>query len=239
MTAPAPDDPAVRSHAPGPSAQPGAWEPEWPATPPPGHHFAPGGQPFPPGGHHFPSGGQPFPPGGYVVRPGYGLPAVSPSGAPLASFGDRLLAYLIDAAVFMGIGVVLAIPLVVVLFAVLEPDFADPDGVTFADTLLLVLLLEAIVLVIVAVISYFYYVELMRRQGQTLGKRVMKLRVVPLDPTVALDRGHCVRRWLIQFGAGSVVPFFSYLDGFWQLWDKPYQQCLHDKWARTVVVKAP
>ncbi|MEU3454082.1 hypothetical protein ABZ671_10820 [Micromonospora sp. NPDC006766] len=26
-------------------------------------------------------------------------------------------------------------------------------------------------------------------------------------------------------------------DGFWQLWDKPWQQCLHDKFAGTVVVK--
>jgi hypothetical protein len=27
------------------------------------------------------------------------------------------------------------------------------------------------------------------------------------------------------------------VDGLWQLWDKPFQQCLHDKAAGTVVVK--
>jgi hypothetical protein len=27
------------------------------------------------------------------------------------------------------------------------------------------------------------------------------------------------------------------IDGFWQLWDKPFQQTLHDKAAQTVVVK--
>ena len=33
------------------------------------------------------------------------------------------------------------------------------------------------------------------------------------------------------------MPFFSYLDGLWQLWDKPFLQTLHDKAAQTVVVK--
>ena len=39
------------------------------------------------------------------------------------------------------------------------------------------------------------------------------------------------KRFLVQDVAGSFVPFFSWLDGLWQLWDKPYQQCLHDKFA--------
>ena len=37
--------------------------------------------------------------------------------------------------------------------------------------------------------------------------------------------------------AGGLIPFFSYVDGLWQLWDKPYLQTLHDKFAQTVVVK--
>ena len=79
----------------------------------------------------------------------------------------------------------------------------------------------------------------MHRTGQTVGKKVMKLRVVPIDPSATLTRGMAGRRYLVQFVAGSFVPFLSYLDGLWQLWDKPYQQCLHDKVAETVVVKVP
>jgi hypothetical protein len=45
------------------------------------------------------------------------------------------------------------------------------------------------------------------------------------------------KRYLVQHVAGTFVPFFSYIDGFWQLWDKPYLQTLHDKAAQTVVVK--
>jgi hypothetical protein len=44
-------------------------------------------------------------------------------------------------------------------------------------------------------------------------------------------------RYLIEFVAATFVPFLPYLDGLWQLWDKPYQQTLHDKAAKTVVIK--
>jgi hypothetical protein len=35
----------------------------------------------------------------------------------------------------------------------------------------------------------------------------------------------------------SGQPLAGFGDGLWQLWDKPWQQCLHDKFAGTVVVK--
>ena len=48
-----------------------------------------------------------------------------------------------------------------------------------------------------------------------------------------------IASWVIigQTGTQLYVPFFSWIDGLWQLWDQPYRQCLHDKWAGTVVVK--
>ena len=81
---------------------------------------------------------------------------------------------------------------------------------------------------------------MMFRTGQTIGKKVMKIRIVPIDPTATLTRGAAAKRYLVEFVAGSLVPFLSAtLDGFWQLWDKPYQQTLHDKAAKTVVIKVP
>jgi hypothetical protein len=62
------------------------------------------------------------------------------------------------------------------------------------------------------------------------------VRVVPADPGRALTRGMAAKRYLVENGAGTVLPFFVYLDGLWQLWD-PYQQTLPDKAAQTVVVK--
>ena len=60
-----------------------------------------------------------------------------------------------------------------------------------------------------------------------------------VDEDVPLDRG---RMWLaffalVMFVVGAFVPFFNLIDVLWLLWDKPYRQCLHDKFAKTVVVK--
>ena len=43
---------------------------------------------------------------------------------------------------------------------------------------------------------------------------------------------------LVFLAALAVVEaLLPWLDGLWQLWDKPLRQCLHDKAADTVVVK--
>jgi uncharacterized RDD family membrane protein YckC len=167
---------------------------------------------------------------------------LSPGGQPLASFADRLLAYLIDAAVAVVASLILVIPAIILMFAVILPDttsdgtLADPTGLSFV---LPILLIEAGLFVVLFGLTYLYYVEwVIRHNGQTVGKKAMKLRIVPLDPAATLDRGMAAKRWLLTQGCG-IVPGLSYLDGLWQLWDKPYQQCLHDKWPKTTVIKVP
>lgn len=196
--------------------------------------------------------------GGHPGWSGPGHPPVlvaprSPAGQPLASFGDRFLAYLIDSAITIAVGLVLAVPMVFVLAGVFadtttglspttNPDgsVAQPDlALLFTELFLPMILLQTGYLVLMLAAYYGYFVELMFKTGQTVGKRVMKLRTVPLDPAATLTRGMATRRYLLQFVVGGFVPVFTYLDGLWQLWDKPYQQCLHDKVARTVVVKVP
>jgi len=155
------------------------------------------------------------------------------------------LAYLIDYAVFAAIALVLAVPAVVILFFTVAPDFfeVEPDGTpvepSFMEFFLPLLLIEAGLALVLLLVSYVYYVEMLRRDGQTLGKRAMKIKVVPLAPDASLTRGMAAKRWLAGYVAGSFIPGFIYVDGLWQLWDKPYQQCLHDKFATTVVVKVP
>jgi uncharacterized RDD family membrane protein YckC len=85
--------------------------------------------------------------------------------------------------------------------------------------------------------GYLYYVEYSLHQGgQTVGKRLAKIRVVPLNPVESLTRRHLALRYLSRYGM-SLVSVLGLLDGLWQLWDKPYRQCLHDKAAKTVVVR--
>jgi uncharacterized RDD family membrane protein YckC len=163
---------------------------------------------------------------------------VAPSGQALAGFGDRVLAFLIDCAINAGVAVVLAIPLFVLIVRVAtnaadRAAAGEPSGLP----VLTVLGLEAAFLLLALAWAYVYQVEMMHRSGQTIGKRAMKLRVVPLDPTARLTRGAATLRWLVEVVAAVLVPGFGWLDGLWQLWDQPYRQCLHDKVARTVVVK--
>jgi uncharacterized RDD family membrane protein YckC len=202
------------------------------------------GQPGPPQ-QRWPGYGPAPAPYGYPGHPPYRLPPpppVSPSGQPLANFGDRLLAYLLDLLIFMAAAVVLMVPFfaVVVLLLVPQTQEMQPDGTPvepgFATFFLPLLLAELVFVLLMLGVYYLYSVEYQGRSGQTVGKRVMKIRVVPLDPAARLDRGMLAKRFLVQYVAGF-VPLFSYLDGFWQLWDKPYQQCLHDKFAKTAVVK--
>ena len=52
----------------------------------------------------------------------------------------------------------------------------------------------AFVLVFSLVLNYVYEVEMMFRTGQTVGKRIMKIRVIPVDPAQTLTRGDAARR---------------------------------------------
>ncbi|SIN24603.1 Uncharacterized membrane protein YckC, RDD family [Micromonospora cremea] len=188
-----------------------------------------------------------WPPPGYAGPPRPLPPTLSPGGQPLASFSDRLLAWLIDMVLASAVSLVLFMPVFFILCwrMITEMNRTNPDGTLvepdpgtlFVTFFIPILLLELGLLVLMLGLYWLYHVEYLKRGGQTIGKKVMKLRVVPLDPTRALDRRMAGRRWLVQYLAASLVPGISYLDGFWQLWDKPWQQCLHDKFAGTVVVK--
>lgn len=182
----------------------------------------------------------------------YGVPLrpnpVAPNGMPLASFGDRLLAWLIDSAVLVGVNLVLAIPAVIGIVAVVASAVSsvqtDPVTGEVTDSpspgLLVgpVLLIEFAWMLLAVVAAYVYHVEMFGKTGVTWGKRAMKLRLIRADdPSAPITRGVLAKRWAVQNLVGIVVPFFAWIDGLWQLWDKPYQQCLHDKAAPTMVVK--
>ncbi|GGQ43152.1 RDD family protein [Couchioplanes caeruleus subsp. azureus] len=175
---------------------------------------------------------------------------LGPDGRPLADFGTRLLAYMIDAAIVGAVATILFLPPMMWLVVRGMSDIAArsdpgepgtpvvvPPEQVFSEFFVPFLLLELGMFVFLLVGYYVYYVEMMFRSGRTLGKKLMKLQVVPLSPGATLTRGMATRRYLVECVAGSFVPFLGLLDGLWQLWDKPYQQTLHDKAAKTIVIK--
>jgi len=205
-----------------------------PAWPPPAGYVVPP-QAYPPG--------YPYPPRPVYLQP----PPLAPNGQPLADFFSRLGAYLVDALIMGAIGSVVTIPLMIWWVTTFVSEVttvqtsADRATVTpeidFGSFLLGYLAIVGVVLLVSLLVSYLYLVEFTWRTGQTIGKRVVKLKIVPVDPAAERTRGMLAKRWLVEQVGGVVIPFFSYVDGLWQLWDKPLQQCLHDKVAGTVVVK--
>jgi uncharacterized RDD family membrane protein YckC len=91
---------------------------------------------------------------------------------------------------------------------------------------------------IAGVVAFLYYVLQHGTWGQTLGKRAMSLRVVRADDGGAISYGQAAWRLLFAYlislatcGIGGLI------DVAWILWDRR-RQALHDKVARTVVVRA-
>ncbi len=101
-------------------------------------------------------------------------------------------------------------------------------------------LLTGIVLVSL-VVSFLYEVPQLVRWGQTVGKRLCRIRVVPRAGGAGLSARTAATRWVIS-GAAPAIPYvgtlFALVDGLWLLWD-PWRQCLHDKAVATIVLKVP
>lgn len=205
---PPPNDP-FRKQPPPASGGGAAGSPYGSAPPPPGGEY---------GGHQF--GENPYGNAYGAGDPLAGMP-------PLASRGKRLLARIID-ALLVGIPVFLIVGL-------LGGGFDSDDGVmSFGGSQVAQSLTYTLVYLV-------YEGYMLTTRGQTVGKMVMNVRVAMLE-NGALPAGS--PGWLraVVYSLPAVVPCLGTL--FWLVnvlfctWDKPYQQCLHDKVGKTVVVAA-
>ncbi|KOG89008.1 hypothetical protein ADK38_16620, partial [Streptomyces varsoviensis] len=95
--------------------------------------------------------------------------------------------------------------------------------------------------VIISVVYFVYEGLMLTSRGQTVGKRMMKIRVAMLE-NGAVPAGRPGWARAAVYSLPEIVPccgfIFWLVNVLWCTWDKPYQQCLHDKGARTVVVAA-
>ncbi len=168
----------------------------------------------------------------------------------MADFLSRFVAYLIDSTLLSGLVGLIAIPLYLLLLQTKLEELSrlqvtqDASGSITAGTSVstrgffeTLLVVYGALILISLIAHYLYFVEVLLRRGQTLGKKAMNIAVAPLDPGARLTRGIVAKRFLVEILVGSVVPFFTLIDALWQLRDQRYQQTLHDKFAKTVVVK--
>ena len=149
-----------------------------------------------------------------------------PPGVPvLASWGRRFAAYLLD-------GLLLLLPpalgVALVIAGDQSGDEAEPLSVAG-----LVLIIAGITLIP----GLYHTILVGNERGQTLGKRVLGLRVIDDRAGGRIGYGRAFGRWLVPWAmAIACGGFLNILDGLWPLWDDR-RQTLHDKVANSVVVR--
>jgi uncharacterized RDD family membrane protein YckC len=158
---------------------------------------------------------------------------------PLASWGSRLGAYLID-------GLVLVVP-ALILFIVLVASAAgitggDDDDVTAGAVIGAMFLWFLIMAAIVLLYAPLLMSRDGERNGQTWGKQVLGIRAVrdngqPFNFGSAALRD-VVLKFLAVNIASSIIPIIPwFLNFFWPLWDDQ-NRALHDMAASSHVVRA-
>ena len=178
------------------------------------------------------------------------MPGATVDGRPLASQGLRLVARLIDGVLLAILGTALSWPQLHRIFQIIQ-DYVNSlpkDSTATPDTSALTQnseLLRAILLasVIWGLTSAVYTVVMIGLRGATLGKMIVGVKVTQRDRDVRPSWGQAVLRWAatdvpsLLLSLVSAGWLYSLLDSLWCLWDKQ-RQCLHDKAARTVVVRS-
>lgn len=177
----------------------------------------------------------------------------TPDGEPLAGWGIRFGAYLIDAVLVSVVAAIVGAPFVVKIVNAYGDLFRDtihaaetgtarPNQLDVYNEIWLPLLA---VVVISVVLNFIYQVGFLRWRAATPGKLVLGLRVRLREQPGPLSWETILRRWVSQFGPnlfslipviGLIAGVYPWVDGLWPLWDDR-RQALHDKFAHTNVVR--
>ncbi|MBQ0988344.1 RDD family protein [Streptomyces sp. F63] len=154
-----------------------------------------------------------------------------------AGLGRRLLARLLDTAVFGVLLSAAAVPLGVRTADHLDAKIenAELTGETVTVWLLdgttagyLGMFLAALLL-----LGVVYEVLPTARWGRTLGKRLCGVRVTGIESHENPSFAESLRRWLVYSLLGLLV--VGVVNVLWCFVDRPWRQCWHDKAARTFV----
>jgi uncharacterized RDD family membrane protein YckC len=146
--------------------------------------------------------------------------------AELASRWARLGAAIIDGLILAVIGLVISLPFVSWhrLTQLKQRELISPEQYKLNLIALIIGLL-------------YFWLLTYGWSGQTVGKRLLRIRVVRAADGGPISNGQALIRALVYAVAGNVCGCFGLLDVLWILWDRR-KQCLHDKAATTVVIKA-
>lgn len=235
---PSPHPKSPQNTPPGQQSFPISAPPTSPQSAPPG--------PYPPG-LTPPHGTHP----GWPAYPRLVLPAPRPHGYRLAGLGARFVARFVDILAVLGLNILVNGYFVYQYYMINLPYWQEISRRFYAgesmsgveppersSTLLV------IVLILAAALWFAYEVPSHANTGQTVGKRLLGIKVMRLESDEPLGFRRSMRRWNTLglptllwtcFGLGFLLQF---IDCLWAAVDRPMHQALHDKSAVTVVVQA-
>lgn len=163
----------------------------------------------------------PSEPGGYQGQPGYGPPSGpggpypgGPSPEPLADWGTRAVATLIDWLVSV------AVVIVGFILAFIAGVISSALGI-----------LVGILVYLVAIFTGFYFTYMNGACGQSPGKKIMGIKVVSEETGGVIGGGLGIVRGLAHIVDGLIC----YVGYLFPLWD-PKRQTLADKIMKTLVL---
>jgi uncharacterized RDD family membrane protein YckC len=145
-----------------------------------------------------------------------------------AERGARLGAAILDSIFFIG---AVYVPLVVMAFAVAQAETVPQE----ADAYEGIALTAGIVALIGFAVWAWFTLRFMARNGQSIAKKLLQIKVVRANGSrVSLGRLIWLRNvvvWIL-----SLIPLFGIVDVLFIFGEA--RQCLHDRIADTIVIKA-
>jgi hypothetical protein len=230
---------------PEPSPPPAPVTPAAPTVPsiePPAYPetvIPPSGYPPPPPGWIPPPGWQPPP--GWIVQP-------RPHGFALARMGQRLAARLVDILAVLLLNAVVngyfvyqfALEFAPLYRQAMADPFGDPPQPTDRSEYLIWTML-----IIATLLWLLYEAPAIGSRGKTLGKRLLRIKVMAVEHTDPIGFGRAFRRWARLgmwtpfWGCAGLGFLLQLVDCLSPLFDPKLRQALHDKTARTVVIALP
>ncbi|GAC1382981.1 MAG: hypothetical protein NVSMB48_15030 [Marmoricola sp.] len=186
----------------------------------------------------------------YPVAPmpaGYGTPTSAKrtdDGRELATWGIRFGAYVIDSLIIGIVSFAAMYPAQIDLQQRLNANEAnfqtqvDVGGQPGLSVLLHGLGHDVLIVVLGQLAIQLIYATLfLRLRGATPGKLMLRLRVEPKAAPGQLSWSSALKRTVVQFVPIPLTAgVFALADGLWPLGDLR-RQALHEKWARTQVIR--
>lgn len=150
---------------------------------------------------------------------------VSAHQLDLASIGKRFVAFFID-------GLVMSIPLVILFLAFAIPLglFSSAEGIPEEAAFGAMLLFQVVFTFAILGISILYEGFMLSRDGQTIGKKLLKIKVVTPEGN-DISRGQAWGRAGMRQLIALFCAFVDYVTVFGQ-----ERACIHDQVAKTRVV---